>query len=122
MDAAATAPAAIIGLAFLGDQIWPGRQWLAGIGFILTLVAVVGMSRFAQPQQTTASYEGRHTDGRPVPAVLLAPALEPPATLALWNADTEALNLPHVLPMNPGNGRHPKSPSNAPAVYGNVGN
>jgi len=122
MDGAATAPAAIVGLAFLGDQIWPGRQWLAGIGFILTLVAVVGMSRFAQPQQTAASYEGQHISVRPAKAIVLAPALEPPATLALWNADTEALNLPHGLPTNPTNGRHPKSPSNAPAVYGNVGN
>jgi drug/metabolite transporter (DMT)-like permease len=50
MDAASTAPAAIIGLALLGDQIWPGRQWLAAIGFICTLVAVIGLTRFAQPQ------------------------------------------------------------------------
>jgi hypothetical protein len=50
MDAAATAPAAIIGLVMLGDQIWPGRQWLAATGFVCTLVAVLGLSRFAQPQ------------------------------------------------------------------------
>jgi hypothetical protein len=52
MDAASTAPAAIIGLALLGDQIWPGRQWITALGFSCTLVAVLGMARFAQPQQT----------------------------------------------------------------------
>ncbi len=50
MDAASTAPAAIIGLLMLGDQIWPGRQWLAAAGFTFTLVAVLGLTRFAQPQ------------------------------------------------------------------------
>jgi hypothetical protein len=52
MDAAATAPAAVIGLALLGDQIWPGRQWVAALGFVCTLVAVLGMARYAQPQRT----------------------------------------------------------------------
>ena len=52
MDAAATAPAAIIGLALLGDQIWPGRQWIAALGFACTLIAVLGMARYAQPQRT----------------------------------------------------------------------
>jgi uncharacterized membrane protein len=64
MDAVSTVPAAVIGLAFLGDQIWPGRQWLAATGFVLTLAAVVGLSRFAQPQQTAPAYEGRHVAGR----------------------------------------------------------
>jgi len=50
MDAAATVPAAVIGLALLGDQIWPGRQWLAALGFVVTLVAVLGLARYAQPQ------------------------------------------------------------------------
>lgn len=50
MDAAATAPAAIIGLVLLGDQIWPGRQWLAAAGFVCTLGAVLGLSRYARPQ------------------------------------------------------------------------
>ncbi|HKD98218.1 MAG TPA: hypothetical protein VKB69_11505 [Micromonosporaceae bacterium] len=50
MDAASTAPAAIIGLVMLGDQIWPGREWLAATGFVCTLVAVLGLSRFARPQ------------------------------------------------------------------------
>jgi drug/metabolite transporter (DMT)-like permease len=54
MDAASTAPAAIIGLAMLGDQIWPGRQWLAAVGFTCTLVAVIALARFAQPLQKRA--------------------------------------------------------------------
>jgi hypothetical protein len=29
MDAAGAVPAAIIGIAPLGDEIWPGREWLA---------------------------------------------------------------------------------------------
>ena len=50
MDAASTAPAAVIGLAILGDQIWPGRQWLAAAGFVCTLFAVLGLTWFARPQ------------------------------------------------------------------------
>jgi hypothetical protein len=50
MDAASTAPAAVIGLTMLGDQIWPGLEWLAAAGFTVTLIAVIGLARFAQPQ------------------------------------------------------------------------
>jgi drug/metabolite transporter (DMT)-like permease len=53
MDAASTAPAAIIGLALLGDQIEPGRQWIAALGFVVTLGAVLGLARYAQPQHVT---------------------------------------------------------------------
>jgi len=53
MDAASTAPAAIIGLALLGDQIEPGQQWLAALGFVCTLGAVLGLARYAQPQHVT---------------------------------------------------------------------
>ncbi len=53
MDAAATAPAAIIGLALLGDKIWPGRQWIAALGFACTLGAVLGLARYAQAQRVT---------------------------------------------------------------------
>jgi hypothetical protein len=53
MDAASTIPAAIIGLVMLGDQIWPGRQWLATAGFVCTLAAVIGLSRYARPQHTS---------------------------------------------------------------------
>jgi drug/metabolite transporter (DMT)-like permease len=50
MDAAGAVPAAIIGLLFLGDRIWPGREWLAMIGFLVTLAAVIGLTRYAEPQ------------------------------------------------------------------------
>jgi drug/metabolite transporter (DMT)-like permease len=50
MDAAGAVPAAIIGLLLLNDRIWPGREWLAGVGFLATLVSVVGLTRYAEPQ------------------------------------------------------------------------
>jgi hypothetical protein len=50
MDAAAAVPAAAIGLLLLGDEIMPGREWLAGAGFLLTLAAVTGLSFYAEPQ------------------------------------------------------------------------
>ena len=50
MDAAAAVPAAIIGLIFLGDKIWPGLEWLAGIGFIAAIGSVIGLTFFAEPQ------------------------------------------------------------------------
>lgn len=50
MDAAGAVPAAIVGVLFLGDQIWPGRQWLAAVGFLVTLAAVIGLTRYAEPQ------------------------------------------------------------------------
>jgi drug/metabolite transporter (DMT)-like permease len=50
MDAAGAVPAAAVGLLLLGDEIQPGREWLAAIGFLLTLAAVIGLSFFAEPQ------------------------------------------------------------------------
>jgi len=50
MDAAGALPAAIVGLLLLGDRIWPGREWLAGLGFLVTLGAVIGLTRYAEPQ------------------------------------------------------------------------
>ncbi|GIJ26022.1 hypothetical protein Vqi01_11840 [Micromonospora qiuiae] len=50
MDAAGAVPAAIIGLLLLNDKIWPGREWLAGIGFLVTLASVIGLTRYAEPQ------------------------------------------------------------------------
>ncbi|GGK01188.1 membrane protein [Pilimelia anulata] len=50
MDAAGAVPAAVVGLLFLGDQVRPGFEWLAGIGFLVTLAAVIGMTRYAEPQ------------------------------------------------------------------------
>jgi drug/metabolite transporter (DMT)-like permease len=50
MDAAAAVPAAVIGLMFLGDSIHPGREWIAALGFVATLFAVIGLSFYAEPQ------------------------------------------------------------------------
>jgi drug/metabolite transporter (DMT)-like permease len=50
MDAASAVPAAIIGLMFLGDKIWPGMEWLAGIGFVCAIGSVIGLTFFAEPQ------------------------------------------------------------------------
>ncbi|MGI5145456.1 hypothetical protein ACQEVC_03480 [Plantactinospora sp. CA-294935] len=66
MDAAGAVPAAIVGLLLLGDRIWPGREWLAGVGFLITLVAVLGLTRYAEPQhQHTLLPDQR---GRELPA------------------------------------------------------
>src|SRR6266536_108213 len=50
MDAAAAVPAAVIGLVLLGDRIWPGLEWVAAIGFVATILAVIGLSWYAEPQ------------------------------------------------------------------------
>lgn len=50
MDAASAIPAAVIGVLFLGDKILSGREWLATTGFLLTLLAVLGLTRYAKPQ------------------------------------------------------------------------
>jgi hypothetical protein len=50
MDAAAAVPAAAIGLLVLGDSIIPGREWIAAVGFVSTLLAVIGLSFYAEPQ------------------------------------------------------------------------
>ena len=50
MDAAGALPAAVVGLLLLNDKIWPGREWLAAVGFLITLASVVGLTRYAAPQ------------------------------------------------------------------------
>ncbi|MGC4894159.1 hypothetical protein [Micromonospora sp. DT31] len=59
MDAAGAVPAAVVGLLLLNDKIWPGREWLAGLGFLVTLAAVVGLTRYAEPQHHHASTRER---------------------------------------------------------------
>ncbi len=59
MDAAGAVPAAIVGLLLLGDQIHPGREWLAAAGFVLTLGAVIGLTRYAEPQHQHATMPGK---------------------------------------------------------------
>jgi multidrug transporter EmrE-like cation transporter len=63
MDAAGAVPAAIVGLLWLGDRIHPGREWLAAVGFVVTLAAVIGLTRYAEPQHHHATAPG----GRPEP-------------------------------------------------------
>jgi hypothetical protein len=55
MDAAGAVPAAIVGLLLLGDQIYPGREWLAAVGFVATLASVIGLTRYAEPQHHHAT-------------------------------------------------------------------
>ncbi len=50
MDAASAAPAAVLGLVLLGDRVWPGLEWLAALGFLVTLASVIGLTRYAEPQ------------------------------------------------------------------------
>jgi hypothetical protein len=61
MDAASAAPAGVIGLIALGDRIWPGREWLAGLGFLLTLGAVLLLTRYAEPQHHQSHNQRRAT-------------------------------------------------------------
>ncbi|KXK62963.1 hypothetical protein AWW66_05590 [Micromonospora rosaria] len=70
MDAAGAVPAAIVGLLLLNDKIWPGREWLAGLGFLATLVAVIGLTRYAEPQHqhAVADRRARAEVGIPTPA------------------------------------------------------
>lgn len=55
MDAAGAVPAAVIGLVLLGDQIRPGLEWIAVIGFVVTLGAVIALTRYAEPQHELVS-------------------------------------------------------------------
>jgi hypothetical protein len=50
MDAAGAVPAALIGLLFLGDGVWPGREWLVAVGLVMTLASVIGLGFYAEPQ------------------------------------------------------------------------
>jgi drug/metabolite transporter (DMT)-like permease len=71
MDAAGAVPAAIVGLLLLGDQIYPGREWLAAVGFVATLAAVIGLTRYAEPQHHHATVPGgKHEARRPEAARL----------------------------------------------------
>ncbi len=48
---AMAAPVAVVGLLLLGDQILDGRELLAGVGFVVTVGAVIGLAFYAQPQR-----------------------------------------------------------------------
>ncbi|MEU7902877.1 hypothetical protein [Actinoplanes sp. NPDC049118] len=72
MDAAGAVPAAIVGLLWLGDQIHPGREWMAAVGFVVTLGSVIAMTRYAEPQHHHATAHP-HPD-RPKGSTRLHPA------------------------------------------------
>ncbi|MEV4641534.1 hypothetical protein AB0J80_29740 [Actinoplanes sp. NPDC049548] len=72
MDAAGAVPAAIVGLLLLGDRIHPGREWLAGIGFVVTLAAVIALTRYAEPQHHHAT--AQPASGRRAERARLHPA------------------------------------------------
>ncbi len=75
MDAAGAVPAAIVGLLLLGDQIHSGREWLAAVGFVATLAAVIGLTRYAEPQHHHATVAGgKHEVSRRPEAARLRPA------------------------------------------------
>jgi hypothetical protein len=65
MDAAGAVPAAIVGLLLLGDRIEPGRGWLAALGFVATLAAVIALTRYAEPQHHHATAPSRPPGPRP---------------------------------------------------------
>ncbi|WP_244367198.1 hypothetical protein [Micromonospora echinofusca] len=69
MDAAGAVPAAIVGLLLLNDKIWPGREWLAAAGFLITLASVIGLTRYAEPQHhhATAGHREKPTPGKEGP-------------------------------------------------------
>ncbi|WP_285667610.1 hypothetical protein [Actinorhabdospora filicis] len=69
MDAAFAAPAAVVGLLLLGDQIAPGREWLAALGFLVTLGAIIALTRYAEPQAH---------ERRPLEEAAVAQASAPP--------------------------------------------
>ena len=62
MDAAGAVPAAIVGLLLLGDRIHDGREWLGVLGFVITLGAVIGLTRYAEPQHQHATAASRRRD------------------------------------------------------------
>ena len=66
MDAAGAVPAAIVGLLLLGDRIEPGLGWLAGLGFVVTLGAVIGLTRYAEPQHHHATAAARRSEPAPL--------------------------------------------------------
>jgi hypothetical protein len=72
MDAAGAVPAAAVGLMLLGDEIQPGREWLAAAGFAMTLAAVIGLSFFAEPQH----HHDHRTPHRPLAAGRIGPGTE----------------------------------------------
>lgn len=53
LDVCGAVPAALIGIVWLGDSVRPGFEVIAATGFALALGAVVGLARYAEPQEAT---------------------------------------------------------------------
>jgi hypothetical protein len=66
MDAAGAVPAAIVGLLLLGDRIQPGYGWMAALGFVVTLGAVIGLTRYAEPQHHHTTTGPRRPENAPL--------------------------------------------------------
>lgn len=67
MDAASAVPAAIVGVLLLGDKIAPGREGWAAAGFVLTLLAVLGLARYSRPSRPDVTPEARTPAGGDCP-------------------------------------------------------
>jgi drug/metabolite transporter (DMT)-like permease len=84
MDAAAAVPAAIIGLLFLGDEITHNLEWVAALGFLVTLGAVIGLTYFAEPQHHH-QLAGRHRVPEPrIPGIHTRSAQRAAALVHEW--------------------------------------
>lgn len=86
MDAAGAVPAAVVGLLLLEDKVWPGREWLAAAGFLVTLAAVVGLTRYAEPQQHRPPTAARQTTVARQATVVQQPAMVRQASVARESA------------------------------------
>ncbi|MBB5871766.1 multidrug transporter EmrE-like cation transporter [Allocatelliglobosispora scoriae] len=78
MDAAGAVPAAAIGLLLLGDQIRPGTEWLALVGFLATLGSIIALTRYAEPQTGATTERIDQLTARPG-TVQTVPAMAAPA-------------------------------------------
>jgi len=96
MDAAAAVPAAIVGLLFLGDKIAFGREWVAGVGFVLALGAVIGLTYFAEPQ-----HHNQHSQG-PVPVTMSRRPRVVPASPVTASAMAATAGGPRTTATGPG--------------------
>ena len=119
MDAAGAVPAAIVGLLLLNDKIWPGREWLAAVGFLITLAAVLGLTRYATtqhaPETTRPAWAGSpgqadRTDSTGQPARIGVAAASagavasiPARSISTSTGSTESPsgNCPETTPLDP---------------------
>jgi hypothetical protein len=94
MDAAFAVPAAAVGLLLLGDQIRPGLEWLAAVGFLATLGTVLALTKYAQPQQDASP----PTDGADVEEPPPSPRDTPTSTVDFVVPPTDLTAHEHRFP------------------------